>query len=207
MFGRARIQREYQSLIAEIENGSPRPVKHDPPETLEAAGTTFHLTEHNRVVFRDFEPFGEVFNWLGGTGPWVLEEKPSPLLTDLEDGPDYGRNYRVFFNNVEMGTFLVGPYLLDDPPSARGVIDIQYLQFVPYSEAHGLLFSLGVLFGAQADGEQMRSAANIAATAALSAYSWEVIRKSDRLHDFEYRFVGPYGHFSELAERHSYRSS
>jgi hypothetical protein len=88
--------------------------KHQPPPPLEKG---YAVGEGTLQFFSDFEDFGDVVNsWLTDpyvhphNSPWRLQELPkSELSLWAGDGPNYGRTYAVFHNQVSVGEIEIEP--------------------------------------------------------------------------------------------------
>lgn len=68
-----------------------------------------HLTDKERLFFKDFEEFAAVVNWWFSDdhvkSPWRLQELTGKsLLLSLPEEPCYGRSFAVFHNQVQLGT-------------------------------------------------------------------------------------------------------
>lgn len=207
MFGKRGITKDYERIIKEIEEGERRESKHDRPTSLARNGFTSFVTPAHEVLFADFDWFGAVLD-RGVQGPWSIEEMSDTLIRDGED-PDLGRRYKIYYHSIDMGTLQisVGGLSLDMSAewfkanrSARAVLKLRWLRFVPYDDAHHLLSSLELFLGPFENNEAARARANGIATSALTACLWEAFRIEDTLPWFEHRAEGPYTLFRETAD-------
>lgn len=131
---------------------------------------------------------------------WAVEETPDTLLKDLED-PDLGRTYRIYYKPIMLGTLQVGigdlsvllrPEEFIHKRSARAVLDLHWLRFVPYDDAHQLVVTIDLLLGPFAERDAAYARASAAATAALTRYLWESVRVEDVVMVFGHSTEGPY---------------
>jgi len=216
LFGQRSIIKDYAAIIKGIKRGVRRKASHDRPASLAENGFSSFITPAHEVLFADFDWFGATLNWYV-RGPWCVEEMRDTLLRDGDD-PDLGRRYKVYFNNIELGKLEVGlgvqNFSLDTSAerfrvnrSARIVMDINYLRFVPYTDAHVFLSAIEFLLGSVSDpasAESVQAARNDAssrATAALSGYLWEAFRTQDEyVPAFEHSTEGPYVMFRHTIE-------
>jgi hypothetical protein len=106
------------------------------------------ISESDRAFFNDFADFARIVNnWLthDKDSPWRLQEHRETEISDMDDGePVYGRRYRVFFNQMEMGALTIRPqfeYSSANPQViAKG--EIQYPRLFPFyriTELHNAL--------------------------------------------------------------------
>jgi hypothetical protein len=200
MFRKSNLSEEYAAIIAKIEEGDRHIPQHEQPRTISDSGFAMFVTPGHEVLFEDFEWFGAVMNH-NLADPWAVEETPDTLLTVLEDTPDVGRTYRVFYNVALLGKLQIcvhgisGISSRDDFLRDRGelaVLNLRYLRFVPYHDVHQLLTTLYVLIGPFVEREAAYARASQAATALLTGHLWECVRMPDIVPDFEACAAGPY---------------
>jgi len=132
---------------------------------------------------------------------WAIEELPK---TDARgyDGPEIGRMYRIWYNACEVGRLQVtlGSGMLlrrdrsQDKRTACIEIDLKYLRFIPYQDAHNLLYVMTLFVGTfdQEDGEVSRGKARLSAAFALGGHLWEAVRNPDIAALFDFRVDGTY---------------
>lgn len=147
------IHKDYSGIIAQLE-GERHVPRHRQPESLAAGGAikSWIRPEHE-TLFEDFQWFGTILN-RHRADPWSIEELPS---TDARgyDGREIGRMYEVWYNACKVGRFQVtlgsGALLRrdksEDKRSARIDLDLDYLRFIPYQDARGLLYELALMVG------------------------------------------------------------
>jgi hypothetical protein len=197
MFGN-KLHREYKDVIESIGKGTRREPQHNPPSSVEADGTTLLRPEH-RIVWEDFRRFGEILNTMMQHGPVSFEEMPKVQFGF--DGPDYGRHYQIWYNQVPCGMLIVSVnYLLhsSEGHGGTGEIDLDYAQLMPEAEVRDMLRSMWFLFAKLEDGAVMRQKADIEVTKIMTRHLWEVQRVTDRVHNLHWRFEGPYEHYSQF---------
>src|SRR4029079_13283366 len=103
------------------------------------------IDEHVHAFFDDFAAFGRIVNkWLADEeGPWRLQEDTE--IGELgDDGPVYGRKYRIFYNQQETGSLRIRPqykYSSESPKViAKGEIRFaRLISFYRIDELHGAL--------------------------------------------------------------------
>jgi hypothetical protein len=95
------------------------------------------IDEHDHAFFNDFADFARTVNkWLAyEEGPWRLQEDRKTEIGDRDDDqPVYGRGYRIFFNQKEVGTLKIRPqfeYSSANPQViAKG--EIEYPRLFPF---------------------------------------------------------------------------
>jgi hypothetical protein len=199
MFGKPSLSNEYARIIRQLEEGERHVPQHNRPKSIHDSGFESFVTPAHEVLFEDFNWFGALMN-RQTADPWAVEETPDTLLKDLDD-PDLGRTYNVYYNAVMMGRLQIGigdlhsllhPQEFIHKRSARAFLQLNWLRFVPYDDAHQFVSALGLLLGRFEEHEAAYARAAAAATAALMGYLWESVRVEDAVMDFEYRTEGPY---------------
>ncbi len=199
MFG-SKIQRDYKDIIHGIKNGQRREPRHDPASGIEQDGTTMMRPEH-RIVWDDFRQFGETLNVAMHHGPWSFEE--TNKVEFGFDGPDYGRHYRIWYNQLPAGSLQIGvAHLLmaTEGHGANGEIDLDFPQLAPEGEVRDMLRALSFMFMKNDDGPTMRAKADLEVLQIMSRHLWEVQREPDYVHSLHWRFEGPYEHYSEYLQ-------
>jgi hypothetical protein len=201
MFGKRGIAKDYAGIIAQIRDGEPRVPQHRQPKTIRDNGFESFVTAAHEVLFDDFLWFGAVLNRHTSV-PWSIEELPDThVRLPGDDGPSLGRRYRVFFNACEMGTIevTVGGYAelysgerLAKEMCAAVYLDLHYLRFVPYLEAHSLVRAISLFIGRFVEREAANASASADATAALTQYLWDTVRCEETVLGFDYKIEGPY---------------
>lgn len=192
---------DYSGIVAAIKEGKRHVPQHQQPESLAAGGAVkSYIRPANELLFEDFRWFGAVMN-REVAEPWSIEELPNTDVRDwFADVPEVGRRYQVYYNACEMGTVQVrvGGYDYMDPErfaenrQALALIDLNYLRFVPYEDAHSLIYTIVLFVGSFENGDAARARAAAEATAMLSEHLWETVRKPDIDMSFMHRTEGPY---------------
>ena len=86
-------------------------------------------------------------------------------------------------------------------PRAEVEVELNYLRFVPYTDAHSLISTVALLIGQSGDdSEAARSKAAGVATAALTGHLWESVRRAGIDMSFEFRTEGPYDLLRETVD-------
>ena len=152
-------------------------------------------------MFEDFRWFGAVLN-RNIADPWAIEELPDTNVRDMAaDGPEYGRRYQIYYNACEMGTlqvtlggheWIMQPEKFAENRQARALLDLDYLRFVPYGDAHSLVSAVIMHTGPFIDYATASARASALATAALTKHLWETVRVPDAAMDFEHQTEGSY---------------
>lgn len=182
-------------------NGERRSPKHVQPQSLAGGGVhPSSIQPEHQVLFEDFRWFGALIN-KHIPKPWAIEELPTTVARGY-DSPDIGRNYKVWYNACEVGSFqiTVGSAALFNrsiPGEERSAVldlSLNYLRFIPYQNAHGLLYGLSLLIGdfRKERADTCRALARAQAADALGGYLWEAIRAPDIDPTFTFRAEGSY---------------
>ncbi|UXT53269.1 hypothetical protein FY136_28830 (plasmid) [Agrobacterium tumefaciens] len=194
------VHKDYSGIITQLE-GERHVPRHRQPESLAAGGAIANWIrpEHQRL-FDDFRWFGALLN-RHLPDPWAIEELPK---TDARgyDAPDIGRMYEVWYNACKVGRFQVtlGAGMLlssdksQDERSACLELDLNYLRFIPYQDARGLLYEMAFLVGSfdKTNPDASRSKAQALATDALAGHLWEAVRSPELDPLFDFRVEGSY---------------
>lgn len=194
------VHKDYSGIIAQLE-GERHVPRHQQPKSLAAGGAIASwIRPEHQTLFEDFRWFGALLN-RHLPDPWAIEELPR---TDARgyDSPDIGRMYRVFYNACEVGRFQVtlGAGMLlsqDKSPDKRSAcleLELNYLRFIRYSDARGLLYELALMVGDfdRDNGDACRAKAQALAAEALGGYLWEAVRNPDLDPMFDFRVEGSY---------------
>lgn len=200
MFGN-RHQKDHKHIVAGIRSGTRREPQHRPPASVEADGTTL-LEPYHRIVWDDFGPFAEHINIMMHHGPFSFEEQPRVQFGF--DGPDYGRHYNIYYNQIPAGRLIVGvAHLLQatEGHGAVGELDLDYAQLMPEAELRSMLRTMWFMFAKQEDGAVMRAKADLEVLKIMTGHLWEVQREPEVVHGMHWRFEGPYEHYLEYARR------
>ena len=161
-------------------------------------------------------------------GGWAIEEM-SDTVFRYSEGTEQGRKYKVYYHSIEMGVLgitLGGLFAGWDTAEdfrknrmAQADLELEYMRFVPYEDAHELIFNRAparsirsirrrrssardwarffssysqIAFDIEPYTAAAHARAHNAATAALTSYLWEAFRHSeDFVPNFEYRTGGP----------------
>ncbi|CAH2407930.1 hypothetical protein [Mesorhizobium escarrei] len=195
------VHSNYDRIKNLIEEGKRHKPHHQQPKSLiEGGAVETFITAAHEVLFDDFRWFGAALNQHVAE-PWAVEELND---TDVQgiDGPEVGRRYQVYYNACRMGTvqvtigghtWIFRPETFADNREARVEVDLNYLRFVPYNDAHSLISTVALFVGKFGDdGDAARAEASAVATAALTRHLWESVRNPDIDMCFEFRTDGPY---------------
>lgn len=194
------VHKDYSGIIAQLE-GERHVPRHQQPESLAAGGAIASwIRPEHQTLFEDFKWFGAMLN-RDLADPWAIEELPRTDARGYE-GPEIGRMYRVFYNACEVGRFQVtlGAGMLlsrrksTDKRSACLELDLNYLRFIPYRDARGLLYELALMIGDfdRDKSEDSRAKAQALAADALGGHLWEAVRNPDFDPSFDFRVEGSY---------------
>jgi hypothetical protein len=111
------------------------------------------VTDGDIAFFRDFMPFGDVMNNFFGRHPnspekghWRLQGLAKVDMGD-DDGPSYGRNYKIFFNQVEVGRLGIRAGLLkkytSDTPNVSANLELWlYPRYIPFKYIYELFHTI-----------------------------------------------------------------
>ncbi len=194
------VHKDYSGIIAQLE-GERHVPRHQQPKSLAAGGAikSWIRPEHE-TLFEDFRYFGAVLN-RHLPDPWSIEELPTTDARGYE-GPEIGRMYEVWYNACKVGRFQVtlGSGMLlrrdksEDKRSACLELDLNYLRWIPYHDARGLLYELVMMVGSfdQDNPEASRARAMTIAAEALGGHLWEAVRNPDLDPMFDFRVDGTY---------------
>lgn len=214
MFGKPRVSKEYASVIEKLESGERRRPEHRRPRSVTDSGFDSFATTGVIAVFEGFEYFGALLN-RQVSDPWTVEETAETLVMDYRgDSPELGRTYVLFFNGVRVGRVQVTEGFNEAGGfretlewhrvnrAARVLIDIDYLRFIPFDDALSIISAIELFLGNFEDGNAARLLAKLKASAALTAYLWEVVRADDgHVPRFDHRVEGPYDLLKQTTER------
>ncbi|RWG50502.1 MAG: hypothetical protein EOQ62_04315 [Mesorhizobium sp.] len=194
------IHKDYSGIKSAIE-GERHVPKHQQPKSISDSGVKSRITAAHEMLFEDFRWFGTMLN-RHVSDPWSIEELPDTEIRDISsEGPEYGRRYRVYYNSCEMGSvqvtvggfdWIMQPEKFAANRQARVLIDLDYLRFVPYGDAHSLVSAIILHVGKFEDYETANARASAKATAALTEHLWEAVRVPEAVLDFEHRTDGTY---------------
>lgn len=196
------VHTDYSGIKVQIEEGERHKPQHQQPTSLAAGGAIASwIRPAHEILFEDFRWFGAVLNQHVAE-PWSIEE-----LNDTNargyDAPDIGRQYHIWYNACRMGRMQVTcggsdwvfkPEGFADNRRACVEIELNYLRFVPYDDAHNLISQIILFIGRFdfEDGERSRVLARGEGADVLAGHLWEAVRQSDIDPHFEYSIQGPY---------------
>lgn len=195
------IHNNYSGIKKAIEEGERhKPVHQQPKSLVEGGAVKSFITAAHEVLFEDFTWFGAVLNQHVAE-PWAVEELNDTDVHGI-DGPEVGRRYQLYYNACKMGTmqvtaggheWILRPDTFAENRQARVEVELSYLRFVPYGDAHSLISSIVLFIGGFGDdGDGARAKASAVASAELTRHLWESVRNPDFDMDFEFRTEGPY---------------
>ena len=137
-----RPGRPKKKFIRLLRNGKPIIPAHRAPQTTEGD------SQSDRVFFEDFAWFGEVVNsWLSdehvGASSWRLQELPETQLklNHWQVGPQYGRSYQIWFNQVRLGRLEVSagyPYSTETQ-NMYAFIELENVRLLPFGTVEHFL--------------------------------------------------------------------
>lgn len=194
------VHKDYSGVIAQLE-GERHVPRHQQPESLVAGGAikSWIRPEHE-VLFDDFRWFGALLN-RHLADPWAVEELPKTDARGYE-GPEIGRMYELWYNACKVGRLQVtlGSGMLlrrdksEDKRAACLELDLNYLRWIPYRDARGLLYELVMMVGSfdMDNAEASRAKARTIAAEALSGHLWEAMRNPDIDPMFDFQVEGSY---------------
>lgn len=194
------IHKSYSDVKIDIEKGERHKPQHKQPKSLIDGGAIkSRITAAHEILFDDFRWFGVLLN-SDVAEAWAVEELNDTDISGFE-GPRAGRRYQVYYNACRMGTIevTIGGFewysreAFAQNRQARVEVELDYLRFAPFQDAHSLIYSIALYIGPCGDdGEAARSKAASIATAALTGHLWESVRKPDIDMRFSFRTEGPY---------------
>jgi hypothetical protein len=125
--------------------GKPIEPKYGVSEGLPEKG--LFIDEHDHAFFNDFASFGRVINkWLAEEeGPWRLQEDAKTEIGELgDDHPVYGRSYRIFYNQQEVGSLRIRPGIdySQANPAIIGKGEIQFARLISFYRINELYDTL-----------------------------------------------------------------
>lgn len=199
------IKPDYIGII-ELLQGPRHQPQHKQPKSLVAGGAPATLiTSADQILFEDFEWFAAVLNRRFYSA-WAVEELDDTNIRGYE-GPETGRRYRVWYNACKVGTIQVAvggtgilkPETFAENRKASIEIDLDYLRFIPFSDARAFLYEIQLMIGNFdfTNGEMSRERASAVVASALGGYLWEAVRNSDFDPSFNFKVEGPYTVFRE----------
>lgn len=194
------VHPDYRGIIALLEGERHKP-QHKQPESLESGGAVVSfITPEHRVIFEDFRWFAAVLN-MHLADPWAIEELDDTNIWN-EAGPEMGRKYAVWYNACKVGTMHVtvgsGALLQQDrsegEKSAFLDLKLNYLRFIPYRDAHHLLYELSIMVGRfdRQNADLSRAKASAIASDALAGHLWEAVREPETDPFFDFTVEGSY---------------
>jgi hypothetical protein len=143
-----RPEKLKKKFLASLRNSKPIVPKHQRPINIGGEySNSFLVTKEHRLFFNDFADFAAVVNrWLaedyfGGT-PWRLQELPdTELKLGYREGPDFGRRYAIFYNQVSLGTLEVSPgyRYSTEKPVVRSHVELDWVRLIAFDTIRGFL--------------------------------------------------------------------
>jgi len=131
-----------QKFLNALLNGKPIQPQHQRPLEPDALPQWGVVDEYRRF-FLDFEAFAETLNGLLGSSdcPWRLQELSKSETRRSYDGPVYGRRYRVFYNQFDVGLLEIAPLhdYNDTNPNVSTELEIDYARLLPFRSIHSLV--------------------------------------------------------------------
>jgi len=147
-----------KKFVTELLRSKPIAPKHQPPKSIGESIPSL-VTEEDRLFFGDFADFAAVVNWwladehVGALfpSPWCLQELPDTELelnsSAMEGfGPDFGRRYAIFHNQVRLGTLEVSPGLdySAEQPNVRTDIHLDWVRLLAFGTIREFLAGIAL---------------------------------------------------------------
>jgi hypothetical protein len=203
------VHKDFSGIIKQLE-GERHVPRHRQPESLAAGGAIASwIRPEHETLFDDFKWFGALLN-NHLPDPWAIEELPKTDARGYE-GPEIGRMYEVWYNACKVGRFqvTVGSGVLlrrdksADKRGARLELELNYLRFIPYQDARGLLYELALMVGDfdMDNADASRAKAHALAADALGGHLWETVRNPDFDPIFDFKVDGSYALLRDQNER------
>jgi hypothetical protein len=187
---------ERDRLLAALFKTVPIEPKHEHPTKLTGEWPDDMATVYQHACFADFDMFADSINcfhvpdgaWEGG--PWRLQELSDTEIVNF-DHPQFGRRYKVFYNQIEVGLVEVGAFSRYDgktKPEVSTHVSIHYADLLPFYELSGFLESLAARNAAGSAEEFAKS--KFAIVRALLACLWESKRDAEQNGALEITLIG-----------------
>lgn len=208
MFGKKTLREEYATLIQEIIAGDRRVPQHDCPAGLRGRYSEANVDPVDQHFFDQAGLIGPTLDW-NTNDAWSFEETSDTMRRAWYlDGPDYGRRWTIFYNNLKMGWIeaSAAPESRHDDVDAfvaspRAQIDIELhdVRWLPADHILGLLHQAALLMEGVNDGyDAANERARRAAETAMTLYNWEVNRAGDTyVPSMEFSAQGPFAIYRE----------
>lgn len=108
-------------------------------------------SDYDRRFFADFAEFGGVVNsWLADeyvNSRWRLQELPKTELSlGFRDSPEFGRCYKIFYNQTHLGELEISPAYkyTTEAPQVFTSIEIRWVRFLSYSDIRDFLAAIAM---------------------------------------------------------------
>lgn len=193
-----------RKFVNKLLMGDPIKPKHTPPPNLKAG---WGVSDGDRRFFADFDTFAETLNSMFEDGPWRLQELADPEIRGLGDSPKYGRRYKIFYNQVEVGILQIRAYHDYDAatPNVWTEIELNFARLISFEEIEGFVIEIAG-FTALDNTDLFLEKIKILIHGAALRQLWQIEPDRD-LDDrssggsFEVRFHGPAGRFLDYRDR------
>jgi hypothetical protein len=139
-----------KKFFATLLHSKPIVPKHQPAKTVGEKFSSL-ITKENRLFFDDFADFAAVVNWWLADeyvgGPWTLQELPdTELKLTFSNGPEFGRRYHVFHNQVRLGTLDVStgyPFSAEEK-NVCAKIELMWVRLLTFDRVYEILESIAL---------------------------------------------------------------
>lgn len=119
--------------------------RHDVPEHIGSGGFNSEVSDCDRLFFDHFDLFARAINsiytpsgsWEGG--PWRLQEVADTLirLSGVDDYPDHGRRYEVFYNQACLGLVEINADVVSytaENPTVFTTVALEHARLLPFDD-------------------------------------------------------------------------
>jgi hypothetical protein len=155
--------------------GSPITPKHERASGLPQEG--WGATGEDKSFFADFSIFADKLNRWFDPEPWRVQELPKLELSGaaaLSEATTYGRRYKIFYNDFEVGLLQIQPLPARWGPgrNIRTNIELEFARFLPF---HAIMILTGFVAALTAVGSREEGQnATFATWAAMLNRLWQI---------------------------------
>jgi hypothetical protein len=173
-----RPEKPKDKFFAALLDSKPVTPRHQPPKAISELAS-----DADRRFFEDFKDFAHIANmWLADVSecPWRLQELPdTDLRLSISDyGPDFGRRYSIFHNQICLGTLEVsaGSKYTANTSVVRTEIRLDdWVRLLSYESIAGFLSDIALYVCAVEDAKEGRKS-NTTIDRALSRVLWQTLQ-------------------------------
>jgi hypothetical protein len=132
-----RPNKRFLKKLFDSEPISPQHESPNEPPMVAGDGLHARCRAVERRFFADFAEFADIVNWWFDKyvkRPWRLQGLPDDdvrLNVDFSSGPEFGRCYSIFHNQVELGRLEISPSFLDEP-EVTTEIELRWVRLLSY---------------------------------------------------------------------------